>query len=426
MGINKESSQAISNSKKVLLTYGWCRTAYVAAECLAEAGYEVYACDKSRLAMLRFSRHIKEFFRVPSQDTCPEAYARAVAGIAKARQIKVVVPVHEDMVILQRYRHYFHPYTVIASPDLAILTKVLNKGSFHRAALQAGLFPPHTIAPVTMDQALAALNETDLPAVLKIRNGNSAKGVRIVNSRRDAVDAYTELVNLFHLSEDHLPLIQEYVEGTQCGVAFLAENGEILGSFCERYLRFKEKGMGTSVLREAFLSDDLLREAKKLCKSLKWTGVGQLDFIIDGLGRPRVLEMNPRFWGALRLAVACGKNFPVALLRLTEGQPVADCFSSTYRAKRCLWIAGQLISTVGLIYSRKFGRARLELWQSLSELGRLEFDDFRPLDPLPVIAELLYYGAGFLKSGGSLNPEGSRGHVRKATKVQATETGQNL
>jgi glutathione synthase/RimK-type ligase-like ATP-grasp enzyme len=400
-----QSDRPEVKNKKLLLTYGWCRTAYVAAESLAAAGYEVYACDESRMAMLRFSRYIKKFFAVPCPNTRPEAYARTVARIVEEINISVIIPVHEDMIALQRFRHLFHPETIIACPNLASLTKVMNKKAFHQAALDAGLSPPRTCVPATMKQAFAALNEVALPFVIKIRNGNSGKGVRMVHSRNDGSQALSDLIDLFHLSEDRLPLIQEYVEGEQCGIAFLAKEGEILGSFCERYLRFKQNKMGTSVLREAFQSEDLLHEAKKLCRSLNWTGLGQLDFIIDQSGKPRVLEMNPRFWGALRLAVACGQNFPVALVRLNKKKSVKECFSSAFVEKRCLWITGQLISTVGLLRSGKFRCAWTELWESLSEARRLEFDDLRLKDPLPLVAELLYYGIGFLKAGGSLNPE---------------------
>ena len=33
---------------RILVTYGWCRTAYAVAESLAKAGYAVYGCDDSR------------------------------------------------------------------------------------------------------------------------------------------------------------------------------------------------------------------------------------------------------------------------------------------------------------------------------------------------------------------------------------------
>lgn len=391
---------------RVLLTYGWCRTAYVAAECLAAAGYEVYACDKSHIAMLRFSRHVKEYFIVPNRSANPEDYARAVANIAENRQIGTVVPVHEDMTVLLRFRHHFHPHTQIVCPELGQLARVLDKAVFHDTAQKAGLCPPRTFVPATVESAQTLLHEQSFPLVIKIRNGNSAKGVRFISSRDDGKRILTDLIDRYGLDTDNLPLIQEYVDGDQCGIAFLAKDGEILGSFCERYLRFKENRIGTSVLRKAFKSKALLREAEKLCKYLKWTGVGQLDFIIDKSGKPRVLEMNPRFWGALRLAVVCGQNFPVGLLRLSRGESTENCFSSEYIEKQCLWVVGQMISTVGLLRGGKIRRACAELLESLREVGSLDFDDLRFTDPLPFLAEALYYAIGFVKSGGALSPEG--------------------
>jgi predicted ATP-grasp superfamily ATP-dependent carboligase len=176
MVTDKMSMRSHRPGNKVLLTYGWCRTAYVAAECLAAAGYEVFACDASRVAMLRFSRNVKAFFRVPSPSTRPESYARAIAEIVADENIDVIAPVHEDMLILQRYRDLFPSRCIFACPDLSKLITVMDKAKFYMAALDAGLFPPKTLIPANIDDAVATMSTLDFPVIIKIRNGNSARG----------------------------------------------------------------------------------------------------------------------------------------------------------------------------------------------------------------------------------------------------------
>ena len=87
---------------RVLVTYGWCRTAYVISESLARAGFEVSACGDSALSITRVSRYVDTFDRVPDPFANPRAYALAVERWSCRRGAGVVVPAHEDFVFLRR------------------------------------------------------------------------------------------------------------------------------------------------------------------------------------------------------------------------------------------------------------------------------------------------------------------------------------
>jgi predicted ATP-grasp superfamily ATP-dependent carboligase len=139
-----------------------------------------------------------------------------------------------------------------------------------------------------------------------------------------------------------------------------------------------------------------------LCRELKWTGIAHLDFVADGTGsKAYLLEMNPRFWGALDLAVKNGFDFPRALVTLQLiGAFDATCFTIRSQS-RSLWIAGELIACLDDIRNGRW----LEAAKSpLRFLRARSFDDFRLRDPLPLIVELTYYFTGFLRAGGDVNP----------------------
>ena len=57
---------------RILVTYEWCRTAYIAAESLCRAGFEVYACGSTALSMVRVSRFVRGCDRVPDPFQEPE------------------------------------------------------------------------------------------------------------------------------------------------------------------------------------------------------------------------------------------------------------------------------------------------------------------------------------------------------------------
>ena len=148
----------------------------------------------------------------------------------------------------------------------------------------------------------------------------------------------------FQLAPEDLPLIQQYLSGTQMGCCFLAVAGEVQASFVERYLRCKQPGFGTSVLRERCSHPEIERLTARLARELQWTGVGHLDFILGEDGRPYLLEMNPRFWGALSLAMHHGLDFPAALASLAlAGKPDPGCFAAR-SGGQSLWLAGEMMA----------------------------------------------------------------------------------
>ena len=61
--------------------------------------------------------------------------------------------------------------------------------------------------------------------------------------------------------------------------------------------------------------------ASSVIRELGWTGVAMVEFKKDD--DYRLLEVNPRFWGSLPLATACGVNFPDLLCRMARGEEIA-------------------------------------------------------------------------------------------------------
>lgn len=391
---------------KILVTYGWCRTAYIAAESLCRAGFEVYACGSTALSMVRVSRFVRGFDRVPDPFKEPEQYVTEISAIVKRRNIDVLLPVHEDALAIQTYREILPENLLIACPPRTELVRVLDKYEIIKIAASAKVAVPKTLAPANLIELESCAQELGFPLIIKTRRGNSGKGVFRVNSLEETRQKYREVVDNFGLANNQLPILQEYAEGSVFGSCFLAKDGEVKACFVERYLRCKEAGFGTSVLREPCEFPLLHDYTQRMAKALNWTGIGHFDFIVDSqLSSAYLIEMNPRFWGALNLAVQNGFDFPRGLVTmLTKGEPDSDCFKPLLQPLASLWIVGEIIAGVAEFRTGK-GLA------PLASAGRILFsdrprtyDDFRWHDPLPLLMELTHYGSSFLASGGNLNP----------------------
>jgi predicted ATP-grasp superfamily ATP-dependent carboligase len=333
------------------------------------------------------------------------AYVSALAQIVAKRNIAVIMPAHEDALAIQHHRHLIPPHVRVAAPGSAALELALDKWQLLSAAEAIGIPIPKTIAPESVEAANVAFAEVGFPLVIKPRHGNSGKGVTIASDVAVASEAYRTLVGQLPLGSKEFPIVQSCVVGELVGSAFLADSGRVVSCFTEKYTRCKRAGFGTSVLREPYDNEELRLLTARLVAGLGWDGVGHLDFIVEPDGAPLLIEMNPRFWGALQMSVLNGYDFALALFEQTVfGHVTSGCFTPHRKPTPCLWIAGELIACVEELRQNRWAAPMQSLFRILSPHVFGRYDDFRWSDPFPFLAELCYYGAGFIQSGGDTNP----------------------
>jgi len=356
--------------------------------------------------MGRFSRYVQKFDFVSHPFHQPVQFINDIGTIVNKRKINILLPIHEDSLIIARFREKLPKNLMIICPSYQSLITAMDKNEILNIAEKAGVNHPKKFAPTNVDEAYHALGKFQFPIIIKTRRGNSGKGVFISYSPNEAKTIYLELINRFSLIPPQLPILQEYIEGDLYGSCFLAKNGNVKACFVEKYLRWKENKFGTSVLREPCDWDLLKVYTEKMVKVLQWTGIGHFDFVVTpDKSQVYLLEMNPRFWGALNLAIINGYNFPLGLVSMYEkGEPDPKAFSPKKNHVRSLWIVGEIIASV--VETRRGN------WIApLSSLKRIFFpktktlyDDFRCSDPLPLIAEIVYYGTSFFRSNYEINP----------------------
>ncbi|MGH9616708.1 MAG: ATP-grasp domain-containing protein, partial [Acidobacteriaceae bacterium] len=123
---------------------------------------------------------------------------------------------------------------------------------------------------------------------------------------------------------------QQYIAGKGVGVEMLFERGVPRWAFLhERVHELPLTGGGSSYRVSIDPRPDLVQRASALLSSLKWHGVAMVEFKVTQSGEPYLMEINPRLWGSLALAIDCGVDFPVGLLCLSTGRPLPP--QPTYR-----------------------------------------------------------------------------------------------
>lgn len=113
-------------------------------------------------------------------------------------------------------------------------------------------------------------------------------------------------------------------DGRSVGVSLLFDsNNQVVANFVhERLSSFPVSG-GPSTNRVGIRDDDLLEMSVKLLQKLKWQGIAMVEWKFDSTtGTPFLLEINPRFWGSLELAIRSGVNFPILYFDLCRNKSV--------------------------------------------------------------------------------------------------------
>ncbi len=213
-----------------------------------------------------------------------------------------------------------------ACPEKAVLPSrtsleiCLNKDRTTELANKLGVPCPRTWAPTSVEEALSL--DVPLPCVIKSGDESKAKFVVLYAKTRDEFTTrYQEAAARCAAKGGALPLIQEYVTGVGAGFFALYQKGQAKWIFMHRRLREWPLTGGSSTAAAAFYHPQLKEYGLKLLDALGWHGVAMVEFKYDpATDRFWLIEINPKFWGSLALALASGVDFPVGLHRIFRGE----------------------------------------------------------------------------------------------------------
>lgn len=387
------------NNIDVLLTYGWNRVAYNILRSLSSKGIKVCVGDTSRLSMSFWSKYSDKSFLYPSFYSHPQSFINCLKSNFSKYRPKVYIPTHEETFIVAKYIEELKPFGVeIPISDLDTLKTLQLKHKIIELAKRLKISTPNTIQPADLSDVKAFSREVGYPVVIKMLNSNSAKGVFYAHSENQLINLYEKLIS--QLSREQFPILQEYVIGSGYGVSLLFNKGEPKAIFTHRRIREKISTGGTSTKRISTRNSKLECEAVRLLSEVKYHGVAMVEFKYnEDLKKEWLLEVNPRFWGSLALPIIAGIDFPFLLYKMAiEGDLK---FTSDYKEGVVVrWVLGDILATLSEIKHTRSLQKPIKEFFTFDESG---FDDFCLDDPLPFIAEMIYYFSKFLKTR-STNP----------------------
>lgn len=329
---------------RILVLDGNQRAALAAVRSLGAKGLWVAVGESGAPSMAGLSRYCHQSLTYADPFSAPRQFFEDLLKQIDEHNISFLLPITEATTyIILAYREELPAHVTLPFPETASVEQLANKNNLFQLALEQNVPVPETIFCSEAEEGLKALERIEhFPVVLKPFKSKILQPASIISTQvivaHSAQEASEALRN--HDFFQFPFTIQSFIEGSGQGIFALFDHGEPVCFFAHRRLREKPPGGGVSVLCESAPVNDQLRSyAETLLRSVAWHGVAMVEFRVAPDGTGYLMEVNPRFWGSLQLAIDSGIDFPWWLYLASTGQTVPQ---ASWQHRRVRWLLGDL------------------------------------------------------------------------------------
>tara|TARA_Y100000748_G_scaffold275197_1_gene250798 strand:+ start:7325 stop:8536 length:1212 start_codon:yes stop_codon:yes gene_type:complete len=394
-----------TNNSRVLITGASTRSAYAVMRSLSRKGIDCLSADTSKYGMCQFSRFSKGSACYKSFYQDESSFLKDIQKIIKNNKISIVIPTHNETEVFARNIEKFNPDLTAIIPNSSTCHIFNNKSLSYDLVESLGVPIPKRIKYTHPSELVEKIRNNNLEkTVIKLLTGNSSKGVFYANSPNDASKIVINLIKKFNLRKDRFPQVEEYVIGEGYGHSVLYWQGSQIANFTHRRLREKISTGGTSTFREASFHQGIEDAAEKIFRHVNWHGLAMSEFkVCSKTGKFWFIEVNPRIWGSISLAIESGVNFPyLAYQCATKNSDIALSYFNSSEKKtdwRAKWLLGEIFILLKSIFKLDFKFIINAYRQEKSD----SFDDFYRDDLFVFFGQVISYLTKVTKKR-SLNP----------------------
>ena len=286
---------------------------------LGRKGYRVHtACCPPGTAALT-SKYIVKNHRCQIPNQLDDFEIEPYVQMLQEEHIDLILPCDDpSILVVKHFQRQIEKYSQIYLLSHAVNEIAFSKAKMNQLARSLNIpLPSELYVSATGADIEEVVSKIPAPVVLKPVSSYQSVDLksRLTVNKAYTEATYREILPVMLLSSDIL--VQENFVGTGLGVECLALEGELLVTFQHRRVHEPIHGGGSSYRKSEPVDPALYEATARLVKALNYTGVGMFEFKKnDETGAWIFIELNPRFWGSLPLAVASGADFPVYLVEM--------------------------------------------------------------------------------------------------------------
>ncbi len=244
-----------------------------------------------------------------------EAFVPGLAKLVAEDQLDLVIStVDVELAALAGRREELAPAVLAAASDDTLAT-CLDKFALAERCAATGRVPRTVLAG---PDALAV--DWEFPAFAKPRSGAGGRGIRMVPDRA-ALEA---------LPLDEGLIVQDLLPGEEYSVDVIADaSGRVVAAVPRTRERVDS---GVAIAGRTVHDPDLEQAATAIAEAIGLVGVANVQLRRDRAGKAALLEVNPRFPGALPLTIAAGVDIPALVVDLFAGTAIPERIAFQERA----------------------------------------------------------------------------------------------
>jgi len=363
--------------------------------CLGRHGIDVAAGDDGKILTAKFpiasySKYCKLRFVYPSYKDKPNLFLKFLIKFAKKHEkYNVYIPVDAETVLISKYKDLIKekaPHLLFAVHDYNYLKIANNKEKLIKFANEIGIPTPKTFIPESLEHLHEIAQKMKYPSIIKLSEGKGSMGLKHVKSEMELISKYKEIYRNYCAGTNNKPLIQEYIPGNGYGVSCLFNNGKLRACFVHKRIREAFSTGGPSVARVSVKNLQMEKYAKLLLKELRWHGMAMVEFKLDDKDKiPKLMEINPRFYGSVYQAIASGVEFPYLLYRMLIDGDIKPVTRYKLNVKT-RYLHGDVVAFPDNFFHSK---EKMALLKDFLNFWDYSYDDFSIEDLLPFFLQYI-------------------------------------
>ena len=382
----------------VIVTEAHLRTALYVIRSLGKRGIKVICVSEENNGFGVISKYCWRREDISSPKNDPANYLKKIRYLIDRYDVKVIIPIHEDSIFLFSRPDVKEKFkdVEVPIPSFSCLQTATDKGELIKIASSLNIPTPTTYYISNSTELKMVAEEISYPAIIKARiEAGISPGP---NSRYKIVNNPIECIKWYKIFDKRQaqPIVQEVIKGYGCGFfALFDKESKLVASAGHKRIRERFPAGGSSTFCESYYHPKVQRYGSKLLSNLQWYGVAMVEFKIDDRdNEPKLMEINPRFWGTTPLAILSGVDFPYLLYKVAKNEQVTPISSYKTGVKlRFLCDDIQAFLTYFKMEERMVDKLKLASRFFLDLLNPFVKDGILSIDDLP---PSIFY----LKSGG--------------------------
>ncbi len=293
--------------KALLIGSNW-KIGIAAAYGLAKKGFTVVGADDKNSPFNIHSRHLKRhYIHAPFSDN--KFYEDILSIIKKEKPDVLLLLGGTKQISLNK--NEISKYVNVLVPDYESYKKAYDKRETYKICKEEGIAVP---IRYTDEEANFILRESNkIKLVIKPDYDiGGARGLCFVSSIEELNGAkkYIKSIGSSYIIEEYIPGASR-MRAVQI---IIDKRNKILEYFILKKIRQFPVTGGITAYAESTNEYNLLELVMPFFEKCRWEGPVEIELIIDERdGKPRLIEINPRFPGSIAFAIQCEINFPFTI-----------------------------------------------------------------------------------------------------------------